>query len=228
VVVLNVDNPLLADLADRAQVDGKKVWRCSATGPADVVVEQREADLVAHMGGGHPPVAVSGVHAAPTNVACAIAVALELGVPPATIAGRLPSLPTSEHRQVVSTGRNGQAIVDDTYNSNPAGADAALRLLGRLASGDGAKRVVVTPGMIELGPRQRAENASFARKAAQMATHLVVVGQTNAPALLEGSRHGDAEVIRARSRREAVAWVATHTGPGDAVLYENDLPDHFP
>ncbi|HLI24157.1 MAG TPA: UDP-N-acetylmuramoyl-tripeptide--D-alanyl-D-alanine ligase [Acidimicrobiales bacterium] len=228
VVVLNTDHRLLADLADRAQVDGKKVWRCSARGPADVVVEEQGEDLIAHLGGGHPAVSVRGVHAAPTNVACAIAVALELGVPAATVADRLPSLPVTEHRQAVTQGRNGQAIVDDTYNSNPAGARAALRLLGQLASSDGAKRVVVTPGMIELGHRQGPENASFAREAAQMATHLVIVGQTNAAALLKGSRDGAAEVVRARSRTEAVAWVAANTGPGDAVLYENDLPDHFP
>jgi UDP-N-acetylmuramoyl-tripeptide--D-alanyl-D-alanine ligase len=229
VVVLNVDHPLLADLADRAQVDGKKVWRCSATGPADIVVEQKGPDLAVHVSPDVEPFVVAGLAAPPTNVACAVAVALELGVPPATIGERLPSLPTAEHRQAVTRGRNGQVIIDDTYNANPAGAGAALRLLAQLAPPDGAnKRVVVTPGMIELGSRQRQENAAFGRAAAQAATHVIVVGDTNARAVLEGARQGHAEVLRVRRREEAVAWVTAHTGPEDVVLYENDLPDHFP
>jgi hypothetical protein len=29
-------------------------------------------------------------------------------------------------------------------------------------------------------------------------------------------------------REEAVTWAREELGPGDAVLFENDLPDHFP
>ena len=36
------------------------------------------------------------------------------------------------------------------------------------------------------------------------------------------------EVILVDHREQAVAWVREHLGPGDAVLYENDLPDHYP
>jgi UDP-N-acetylmuramoyl-tripeptide--D-alanyl-D-alanine ligase len=37
--------------------------------------------------------------------------------------------------------------------------------------------------------------------------------------------------LRVRSvgrRDQAVAWVRQNLGSGDAVLYENDLPDHYP
>jgi hypothetical protein len=30
------------------------------------------------------------------------------------------------------------------------------------------------------------------------------------------------------TRDEAVSCVRANTGPGDVVLYENDLPDHYP
>ncbi|MDP9072582.1 MAG: UDP-N-acetylmuramoyl-tripeptide--D-alanyl-D-alanine ligase, partial [Actinomycetota bacterium] len=93
---------------------------------------------------------------------------------------------------------------------------------------DGQRRVVITPGMVELGARQADENARFARAASQIATDLVVVGLTNAAALVAGARGGTARVVRVATRDQAVAWVSQHVGPCDVVLYENDLPDHFP
>jgi UDP-N-acetylmuramoyl-tripeptide--D-alanyl-D-alanine ligase len=169
----------------------------------------------------------AGLDAEPTNVACAVAVALELGVPPDVIARRLPGLPTAPSRRQVTASRSGATVIDDTYNANPAGAASALGLLGQLSS-DGHRRVVVTPGMVELGERQDSENAHFASAAATVATEVLVVGRTNAPALLAGARAGPAQVVRMPTRDQAVTWVAENVGPGDVVLYENDLPDHFP
>jgi UDP-N-acetylmuramoyl-tripeptide--D-alanyl-D-alanine ligase len=164
--------------------------------------------------------------APPTNVACAVAVALELGVPRDVVLTRLATLPTAPNRLTTSTGAGGFTILDDTYNSNPAGARRALEQLGR--HGDGAKRVLVTPGMVELGPRQHDENAALAKAAAAEVTHLVVVGHTNRVALLAGAAGGKADVLAVENRQDAVEWVKANLGPGDAVLYENDLPDHYP
>jgi UDP-N-acetylmuramoyl-tripeptide--D-alanyl-D-alanine ligase len=127
----------------------------------------------------------------------------------------------------VVTTRSGATVIDDTYNANPAGARAALRLLEDLSDG-GHRRVVVTPGMVELGDRQVEENAEFAAQAAKIATDLVIVGQSNAAALVTGARRGNARVVRVHDREQAVSWVSERIGPGDVVLYENDLPDHFP
>jgi UDP-N-acetylmuramoyl-tripeptide--D-alanyl-D-alanine ligase len=225
VAVLNVDNPLLAALADQAEAEGKKVWRCSASDPrADVTVRVANGRLHVELGGA--PAEVEGVHAAATNVACAIAVALELGVSPEVIARRLGGLPAAEHRQTVSTGQRGQVIIDDTYNANPAGAAAALALVGELG-GAAQRRVLVTPGMVELGSRQAEANSQMVADAAAIMTHLVVVGATNASALTAGAARTTLQVVRVRHRPDAVAWVSANTEAGDVVLYENDLPDHF-
>ena len=61
-----------------------------------------------------------------------------------------------------------------------------------------------------------------------MADELIIVGGTNRAALLEGSEKGGASVTVVASREEAVDWVKKSLGPGDTVLYENDLPDHYP
>ena len=223
VAVLNVDHPFLQRLADERAATGQRVVRCSATSSrADVAVVGSQVCVAGRGVGG-----LEGVDAAPTNVACAVAVALELEVAPEVIAARLATLPTAQHRLTVVTGESGATVVDDTYNANPAGAARALDVLVGQSS-PGGKCVVVTPGMVELGPRQEVENAAFAAAAARVCAHLVVVGHSNRWALLEGAKEGRAEVVVVDTRDEAVAWVREHVGAGDAVLYENDLPDHYP
>ena len=105
-----------------------------------------------------------------------------------------------------------------------AGALAALRLLGE--AGETGRRVLVTPGMVELGRRQAEENRAFGSAAAEMAAELVVVGDTNRAALLAGVKGNTPATFR--TREAAVRWVRENLVSGDAVLYENDLPDHYP
>ena len=76
-------------------------------------------------------------------------------------------------------------------------------------------------------PKQE-EKRRFAASAAQSADHLVIVGCTNLRSLRSGAGEGEAQVTAIRNREQAVRWVRSHLGPGDTVLYENDLPDHYP
>ena len=234
VAVLNVDHPLLAALADNRERAGQRVVRCSgvSTGAGagaggvatvDVVVVDGEVLRNGRRIGTVPKM----LAAAPTNVACAVAAALEVGVAEEAVAERLATLPTPPHRLSVSQGQTGATILDDTYNANPAGAVAALAALARYGSPE-HRRVVVTPGMVELGSQQHEQNRRFAAAASAAATHVVVVGHTNRAALVAGAAGGSADVVVVETRDQAVAWVREHLREGDAVLYENDLPDHFP
>ena len=227
VAILNVDHPELAELADRLSGEGKTVRRCgTGEGATDMRVRSAGGKLVIEKAGeAAGEVEAAGLFAA--NLACALAVALELGVPMERAAERAGRLRGVEHRQTVTSSEAGFEIIDDTFNSNPDGAARALRLLAGLG-GPGAKRAVVTPGMVELGPRQHEENRRFAASAARTADHLVIVGSTNLRSLRSGAGEGDAQVTSVRNREQAVQWVRSHLGPGDAVLYENDLPDHYP
>ena len=229
-VVLNVDDPMLAALAGRLEGSGTRVVRAGSESPsADVRVSRLGERLVVSVrgveAGGEVQVG-PGVRA--TNLACAVAVALELGVACDQLAPRLASLPAVPNRLTAGRATSGVLVLDDTYNANPAGTRAALGALGDLA-GPG-RRVVVTPGMVELGSRQGEENERFAAAAAAVATDLVVVGRTNRRELVRGwnsvAGHGPLELVE--TREGAVAWVRRHLGQGDAVLYENDLPDHYP
>jgi UDP-N-acetylmuramoyl-tripeptide--D-alanyl-D-alanine ligase len=220
VSVLAVDHPLLAGLAVR-QADRGPVIRCSGTdATADVaVVNNRVSISGRQIGEVDRDVFAS-------NLACAIAVALYLGVQESEISERLQDLPVAPHRRQITRSEAGLVVIDDTYNSNPAGATEALRAL--MTAGVAGRKVVVTPGIVEMGRIQFEENRKLAKQIATFATDLVVVGKTNRLALMEGSEGGAAVVTVVESRPEAVEWVRAHLGPGDAVLYENDLPDHYP
>jgi UDP-N-acetylmuramoyl-tripeptide--D-alanyl-D-alanine ligase len=165
------------------------------------------------------------------NAACAVGAFIALGFDPAGLEESLATLPTPPHRQVATTSERGFIVIDDTFNSNPAGAERGIKLLSEAAGG---RRVVVTPGMVELGPLQSRANTDFARLAAAVADDLAIVGRTNRTALEAGAREaggpnaGGASVHFFDTREAAVAWVRATLGAGDAVLYENDLPDHYP
>jgi UDP-N-acetylmuramoyl-tripeptide--D-alanyl-D-alanine ligase len=239
VAVLNVDDERLVPLASELAAAGLRVIRCSAvdkTADVAVVAGARGASLhvAGSLAGGFAlddqrPVALS-------NVACAAGIAVALAVPAAEIAARLRSLPAVEHRLQVATSPAGIVVLDDTFNANPAGTRLALAALRAIAR-PGGRAVVVTPGMVELGGRQRPENEAFAAEVADIATDLVVVGTTNRRALLAGAapagrpvdpRGRPFRVTTVPSRAAAVAWVRQELQAGDAVLYENDLPDQYP
>jgi UDP-N-acetylmuramoyl-tripeptide--D-alanyl-D-alanine ligase len=230
--VLVVDDDRLAALAEARARSGARVWRVSASDTsADVCVVEHDGRLSVRVRGVEIAHEVP-VQSRPGNVAAAIAVALELGVPADDVTRRLTTLPAAPHRLEETFGSNGVIVLDDTYNANPAGARAALTTLGRLGA-DARRRVVVTPGMVELGSRQAEENTEFAVAVAAVATDFVIVGRTNRRALQRGASHLAAgadtpRVVIVSTRPKATAWVREHLESGDVVLYENDLPDHYP
>ena len=225
VAIINVDHPALAELAGR--MGDRRVWRCGTSeGATDVRVCEDGGllTIVVHGQALGEPIPTGPF---PANLACAVAVALESGVPPDVVSDRARRLAPTDHRQTTGRSEAGFEIIDDTFNSNPAGAARALDVLMNAGEPTG-RRAVVTPGMVELGPRQHDANRRFAAAASEVADHLVIVGRANRRALLRGAREGPVEVVLVDDREQAVAWVREHMGPGDAVLYENDLPDHYP
>jgi UDP-N-acetylmuramoyl-tripeptide--D-alanyl-D-alanine ligase len=225
-VVLNADDDLLATLADSLVGEGKKVIRTSIrSADADVAIIGDKL-MVAGLQIG-TIVLPDSVH--PSNAAVAVGAAMALGDDPAVFARRLVDLPTVAHRLEPVSLPNGSWILDDTYNSNPAGAAEAVRRALVLAERSGGRVHVVTPGMVELGSVQALRNRELAQAiAASGAATLVVVGKTNAAALRKGAAAGSMEVVEVSTRPEAVTLIETRSRAGDVVLFENDLPDHYP
>jgi len=231
VVVLNVDDERLAALSQRLASDHKIIGASGTDPNADVAVLDHPEGLELRIAGSVKGVGMRPVNAtAPirSNVACAVAVALELGVAADQIIGRFGSLPGVPNRLQRYEAASGYAVYDDTFNANPIGARHALEVLSsEVPSG---RRVLVTPGMVELGWAQAEQNAALASAAAEVVTDVIVVGRTNRRALVQGCKASARPVsVKLVSKREdAVEWARQELGPGDAVLFENDLPDHFP
>ncbi len=236
VVVVNADDERLGGLARALSGSGRKVIGASgASEVADVAVLAVEDGLELKLAGRRVGVASLAPGEAPTalsNAAVAAAVAMEVGVPPEEVLARLASLPVPANRLQRYVAEGGYVVLDDTFNSNPTGARLALqRLRDDPGVSPSGRRVVVTPGMVELGPIQREENAALGEAAARLADHVLVIARTNRVALAEGAARagaGAAAVVTLDRLDEALEWVRANLGPGDAVLYENDLPDHYP
>ena len=230
-VVLNVDDPRLSALADELAGAGRTVVRCSSQDRGADVAALDEGDRLVLRHRGAVVAEVELPDAPLGNVAVAAALAFAVGVTDEDVADALATLPDVPNRRAVTALSTGAVAVDDTFNSNPAGCRAALATM-QLHARDGGRRIVVTPGMVELGPVQVAENRTWAALAARAATHLVLVGATNRAALVAGASQvadtARADVVIVSGHAQAVEWVRVHSGPGDVVLYENQLPDHHP
>lgn len=159
------------------------------------------------------------------NIAGAYAAAETLGVDWADIAAAVRKLRAPEHR--LSLIKNPRyTVIDDAYNSNPAGAAAALGALSRFPE----RKILVTPGMVELGSEQERLNTEFGREAAKAADYIVLVGEKQAPPIKKGVLEAGFDEDRlyvAKDISDALAFVYKITDVPSVVLLENDLPDNF-
>lgn len=230
-VVLNVDSAELAAQAERL-AKTHRVIRCSADRDraADVRVSAAEDGAALTLDYFAQSYTLSSLHPSvqKSNVAVAAALAVEAGVPADRLAALIADLRTGEHRASVSVSDSAVTIIDNTFNSNPAGAREALATLLTLPPRSRTGRsVVVTPGMVELGSQQDPENVEFARLVAESGCELVIVGRTNRRALRRGASAGGGIVVEVSDRDAAREWVRLNLSAGDGVLWENDLPDHY-
>jgi UDP-N-acetylmuramoyl-tripeptide--D-alanyl-D-alanine ligase len=161
-----------------------------------------------------------------SNLLGAFTMACTLGAEPAHAAGVLAGIDPVDNRLVLSR-EGGVLWLRDAYNSNPAGFSSALDILRQLP---GTRKILMTPGMVELGEEQAPENARVATEAARICDEVIVVGKTNRAAFVEGLKAGgisDGAVRIVDSREEAFQTLQSILKDGDAVLIENDLPDLY-
>ena len=146
------------------------------------------------------------------NIALAFAAACSLGLSPEDIVASLRSAPQIAHRLEVKRQANGTIVIDDAYNSNPVGFASALELLDVLRQPDG-RRIVVTPGMVELGAEHEAEHARIGKLAAEHADVLVAVAPHRVAPLASGIPRG-----RARARDRLVRRVRRGARSGSTAI----------
>ena len=166
-----------------------------------------------------------GTHTVLNILACA-AMSIKLGVDIQDIKTAVRMLESVPHRLEIIDGGD-VVIIDDAFNSNPSGAKFALDVLSNF---DGLK-VLVTPGMVELGEKQYELNKIFGSQAAEVCDYIYVVGKVNYDSISSGAfekGYGENKLINVSSPEQAVNAVRgmLHDKP-KFVLLENDLPDNF-
>lgn len=136
---------------------------------------------------------------------------------------RLESVP---HRLQIIDGGN-ITIIDDAFNANPGGTRAALEVL---SSFDGTK-IIVTPGMIELGDKQKELNFDFGVRCTKVCDYILLVGGRIADDVYEGTSScgfDENRLLRFEKVEQAVEFSRTLTSEKRKfVLLENDLPDNY-
>jgi UDP-N-acetylmuramoyl-tripeptide--D-alanyl-D-alanine ligase len=161
------------------------------------------------------------------NVSAALAAVHRLELPLQPALEAVESLRAVEHRLQPVPTANAITVIDDSYNANPVGVHNGLEVLAQLQAG---ARILVTPGLVELGDVEEAENRRYGEHAARVCDHVIVMDARPARALREGLRAaGMAEdrIHVVRSLAEATAVIGRIAVAGDAVLFANDLPDTY-
>ena len=171
-------------------------------------------------------VPIFGIHHG-HNTAMAFAAAFELGVSSEDIQIALQSLPQIEHRLEIRRQTGGITIIDDAYNSNPIGFQAALSLLSQMEQAK--RRILITPGMVELGSIHNEAHKKIGSYAAEVCDVAIVVQGKRIPTFIkafEESGNGK-QLHQVSSFAEAQEWVSKNKQDGDVILIENDLPDIY-
>jgi UDP-N-acetylmuramoyl-tripeptide--D-alanyl-D-alanine ligase len=234
VAVMNVDDPEVRLLADRTRrvpvvrygIDDEA--RPDVTARSVTVTPNGTAMTIEdHTSGDSLEVTTKllGRHAV-GHVLAGVAVARSVGRRLVDLRDGIARLEPVEHRLQLIDGAEGVTVIDDAYNSNPEGAAAALDVLAAMPA---RHRIVVSPGIVELGPLQFDANRAFGARAACVADVVIVVAQPNRAAIVAGaeSAGGRARVIQVDSLAGATSELERLLGPGDVVLFENDLPDQY-
>jgi UDP-N-acetylmuramoyl-tripeptide--D-alanyl-D-alanine ligase len=232
VAILNNDFPYIAN---RAVTNVDKVFRyTSGTGEADyriadVAYGRGESSFAIESAEGKTEPMTTrlvGIHNL-SNILAGYIAGKTLGMTDGEMRYAISQIEQVEHRLSIKQAAGGVTVIDDAFNSNPHGAAMALDVLASFTDG---RRVVVTPGMIELGAKQAQYNLEFGAKMASSCDYAIVVGAYNREAILAGLTDGGFEeksIYTARDFAAASAHLAEVVRAGDVVLYENDLPDTF-
>lgn len=161
------------------------------------------------------------------NITGAIAVAHTFGVSMTELKPQVRKLECVPHRlQLIDKGN--ALIIDDAYNSNPSGTKAALDTLS-LISGF---KILVTPGMVELGEKEYECNFEFGKNAAEVCDYVVLVGKRQTESIKAGllsEGYPEEKFYVADTIGEALskAYSVNTSNQKRIILLENDLPDNY-
>ena len=233
--VINADDPTCLRLAERARADGKRVLLYGLEERAGLALHGAIL-RVSRQGTEFRAAAASGESAEfatrllgrwnISNVLAGLEAGVECGISLAAMREAVAALTPAPRRLEIQEA-GGIVRILDVANANPRGAEMALEVLGQF---QGGARILITPGMVELGPIEAEENYRFGERAASVCDRVVLVGPKQTAPIRQGllDRGFPAErIVTVRQAQEVADQLAGVVRPGDILLYENRLPDTY-
>lgn len=194
----------------------------------DITTDERGMSFNLHINGEKPVkccTVLLGRHSV-SNICLAAAVAYKIGLTPEEIAMGVNRIPALKHRLELLPNNKNIVIIDDSYNSNEDGIRAAMEVLDTFSG----RKIVLTPGLVELGKMENVVNLEFGKTLARHADLVIVIGKHNAEMLISGLTDGGfnkENILFAKSLNKANVLLNGIVKEGDVVLFENDLPDNY-
>lgn len=160
------------------------------------------------------------------NVAGAVAVANTLGIPLKQLKVPVRRIQPVAHRMQLLE-RGNFTIIDDAFNSNPVGSRAAVETLKQFEG----VRILITPGMVELGEKEEEYNYKFGTYAADCCDYILLVGEKHTAPIHKGVLESGFSQERCRvfeKLEDALSFAYSIKAEGHKfILLENDLPDNY-
>ncbi len=160
------------------------------------------------------------------NICLASAVAYKVGLSAEEIAQGINRIQTVGHRLELMPNNKNVVVIDDSFNSNVDGVNAAMEVLDLFEG----RKIVLTPGLVELGINENLANFEMGKILAKHADKVIVIGRHNAETLINGLMEEgfDRENITfAKNLNRGNEELNSILTEGDVVLFENDLPDNY-
>jgi len=161
------------------------------------------------------------------NILAGCAIAKAVGLSLEQMATGISNIESVEHRLELIDPGTGVIVIDDAFNSNPDGAKAALDVLNEFKD---KRKIIVTPGMVELGEIEEEENERFGEYISKVCDIVILVGKKRTEPIVKGFqklKYGNENLFIVNSLDEASEILKSLTRANDVVLFENDLPDTY-
>ncbi len=233
VAIFNYDNKYVRPLADKTEIKtiryGIKDTDLLDIYAKDIFVDENGSSftlVVKNLGEVRCETSLLGVHNI-SNLLASISAAVVLGMDLESIKRGVSKVLPVEHRLNIVNSNTGIVVIDDAFNSNPVGFRAALDVINEFKN---KRKIIVTPGMVELGDMEEDENYKIGREISKVCDFVILVGINRTNPIYRGLLECDfnkENIFRVSSLEEATKVLGNISRKGDVVLFENDLPDNY-
>ena len=160
------------------------------------------------------------------NILLAAAAARHLGLSDRQLRRAIQMLRPVKARFQPEKRPDGSIVINNGFNASPESSRASLALLSNFPG----RKIVVTPGFVELGQMERDYHLELGRHMAKAADLVLLIGPRRTQPIRQGlleEGFPEEKILTFKRLREAQQHIQGIVRPGDVILYENDLPDQY-